>query len=329
MERRRQGWALGLVLLLGLGGCGADQAVSAGGTPSAAASGFGATQAAEVLAAFDEGDSAASTAGDPDALARFETAPALDASLAGVRRADYHKRTQPAFQHVDPKFALPGTDPRCFLVSATLRITGEESTYVDFSQFVRTPVGDWKLSHHVQVSREAVPAIGDLSASPAVPSAEAVGERSRKAIATELLARTIATDRADTSLVASSPLLDQQFAAGWTIYQQQMAAARMTVERTMQSAEWSACAARTPGGTLALLTMYVTDRVAPAAGNRAPVVLPAESPDMIALGERDGVRGPAVSVSRVEVFLLLVPDAEGSPARVLGLSDAPTKVTTS
>ncbi|MEK8104190.1 hypothetical protein NKG94_01880 [Micromonospora sp. M12] len=73
---------------------------------------FGRDRAALVLTAFDQADSAASVAGDVEALRAQEVSPSLDLSIAAVRRAAYNQRPQPSFQHINPASRCrPATRP--------------------------------------------------------------------------------------------------------------------------------------------------------------------------------------------------------------------------
>jgi hypothetical protein len=299
---------------------------STGQAPGAAVrTGFTDQGAAAVLAAFDQADSAASSAGDLTALAGQEVDPALRSSLAAVHRARAQNVTQPAFQHSSPAFALPDRAADCFVVAATLRSSGGALARTDVSQFVRTPDGRWKLSHNVQVGQGVMGTIRAIGGRPALPTAQAVAASRRDALSAEVFARTTGGRPTGDSVVTASVLLDQQFAAGWQIYQQQMAAAGMVVSRRLSTSDWSACAVPVAGGTLTFLTLAATDTIAPRPGGPTTVTLPAASPDMVGTGQRASLRGRQIAVSRVDVFLLLVPPT--GAASVLGLSDAPVSIT--
>jgi hypothetical protein len=328
----RSGWRCGglsiavLLALAGLSGCGGAEA-SGAGTPAPDATGFTAAAAGEVLGTFDRVDSAASSAGDLTALATLETNPALNASVASVHRAKAGNRSQPPFQHRDPTFAIPSAAPSCFLAVATIASTGSELTRTDVSQFVRFDDGAWKLSHNIQIGAADAQAVRALGGRPAVAATSAVDETRRLALATEIFARTTATQTPDTSLVTTSTLLDQQFAAGFRIYRQQMATAGMAVDRSSGGADWSSCALSGDAGTVAFLTLHVTDTIRPTPGGPARATLSAQSPDVIGLGLREAATGTLITVTRVQVVLILIPPA--GPATVLGLSDAPTALTAS
>lgn len=296
----------------------------AGGSTAAAATSFDAAAAAAVLARFDSLDSTASSAADPHGLAAQETAPSLDFSLASARTAQANGRRQPPFSHVRPSFAIPTGTPLCFLAQATLQLAGQELAQPDVSQFVRTAAG-WKLSHNVQLTA----AVGTGSAlTGAEPTVSAVPSDRREALSAELFRRAIGGGTGSTSggaaAVAPSPVLDQRLAAGWTVYRQQLASRKMTVSRRLLRSEWSDCAARTAGATLAFVTLYAVDTLAPARGGPTAVALPASSPDLVATGHRQALRGAAISVERTEIFLLSVPDSAAEPSTVLGLNDAAT-----
>jgi hypothetical protein len=286
------------------------------GTPAARPPAF-----ASVLATFDEADSAASAGGNIERLTAQETSPSLPFSVAAVHRAQITGRSQPAFHHTDPVFATPREELPCFLVTANLRLTGEEISPVDVSHFLKGPDGSWRLSHNVQVSPDLAPVAWSIAGATAGPGSALLPEAQRSALVAELFSRTIAAG--DGKLVAPSRVLDQQLAAGWSIYRQQMSAAGVTVARTMTGSEWSACAAPANGGVLTFLTLYATDRLTPdKEGGR--VTLPADSPDVTATGHRKAVSGQSLTVSRLEVFLLLVPPT--GAASVLGLLDTATSV---
>jgi hypothetical protein len=310
------------LLIIALAGCGGRNAVPP--TEDTGSTDGGAAFASTVLAAFDEADSRASVAGDIAGLQAQETRPALDVSVAAVHRSRAKNRTPPAFRHVDPVFAAGSEDLRCFLVTASLRLIGEELAPTDVSQFVRDPDGAWKLSHNILVTADAVPVVRGLYGVAAQPTGVLVNEARRSVLSAEVFARTTGGTAGDRAVVAPSRVLDQQLAAGWDVYEQQMAAAGVSVGRQLTGAEWSTCAARIGGGVLTFLALYLTDTVSPAPGGPATVTLPVTSPDVQAAGGREPVTGRSVTVSRVEVFLLLVPDNGG--ATVLGLTDAPTAV---
>ena len=128
------------------------------------------------------------------------------------------------------------------------------------------------------------------------------------------------------SLVASSPLLDGQFAGGWEVYGQQLAGVGAAARRTMDRAEWSDCAVAVPTGTLTFLTIHATDTLRPAPGGPATVQMVPQSPDLIATGQRTAVSGTSIRVTRVETFVLLVP-AQAAGTSVLGLNDTALTVT--
>ncbi|WP_156313157.1 hypothetical protein [Micromonospora sp. HK10] len=306
-------------VLLALAGCGGQPVDAAAPAPGATAA-FGPDRAALVLTAFDQADSAASVSGDVEALRTQEVPPSLQLSIAAARRAAHNQRPQPAFQHVNPVFALPPGEPGCFLATATLRIAGSELAPTDVSQFVLGPDGQWKLSHNVQVAQPALVTARSIAGRPATSGGAALDETSRRALAAEVFARSIGSTTGNRSLVASSPLLDNQFAGGWEVYGQQLAGVGATVKRTMDRAEWSDCAVTVPAGTLAFLTIHATDTLSPAPGGPATVQLVPQSPDLVAAGQRTALRGRTIRVTRVETFLLLVP-AQTTGAAVLGLND--------
>ncbi|SCG66009.1 hypothetical protein GA0074704_4162 [Micromonospora siamensis] len=306
--------------LLALAGCGGQPVDAATPAPDTSAA-FGVERAALVLTAFDQADSAASVAGDIEALRTQEAPPSLNLSIAAVRRATHNQRPQPAFQHVNPVFAVPPGDPTCFLATATLRLTGAELAPTDVSQFALGPDGQWKLSHNVQVSQPALVAVRSIGGRPATPGGTALDETSRRALAAEVFARSIGSTTSNRSLVASSPLLDNQFAGGWEIYGQQLAGFGAAVKRTMDRAEWSDCAVTVPAGTLTFLTVHATDTLSPAPGGPATVSMTPQSPDLIATGQRTALSGKAIRVTRVQTFLLLVP-TQTAGTTVLGLNDA-------
>jgi hypothetical protein len=320
--RRTRPVVVAVLAAVALSGCGSGP----GPEPAAAAGGFDAVAAGAVLTRFDAADSAASSAADPRALAGQETSPSLDFSLASARTAQANDRRQPAFTHVRPSFAIPaGPDPLCFLATGTLQLSGQELGQADVSQFVKTAAG-WKLSHNVQVSAGAGTGTG-VAVGSAGPTAAALPIDRRQALSAELFARTIAATGVTPTLIAPSPVLDQRLAAGWTFYQQQLSAHRTTATRRLVRTEWSDCAGRTTAGTLAFLTVYAVDTLAPARGGPATVVLPAGSPDLVSTGHRQALRGASISVERTEIFLLSVPDSAAAQSTVLGLNDAATAVT--
>ncbi|WP_140158138.1 hypothetical protein [Micromonospora sp. NBS 11-29] len=311
--------------LLVLGGCGGEPVDAATPAPSGAAT-FGRERATLVLTAFDQADSAASVAGDVEGLRAQESSPSLDLSIAAVRRAVYNQRTQPSFQHVNPVFAVPPGDPTCFLATATLRLAGSELAPTDVSQFVLGADGQWKLSHNVQVTQPSLVVARSIDGRPATRGGAVPDETSRRALAAEVFARSIGTSTGNRSLVASSTLLDGQFAGGWEVYGQQLAGVGATVRRTMDRAEWSDCAVAAPTGTLVFLTIHATDTLRSTPDGPGTVQMVPQSPDLIATGHRAPVSGKSIRVSRVETFLLLVP-AQTVNTSVLGLNDTALTVT--
>ncbi|GAA1762830.1 hypothetical protein GCM10009681_37390 [Luedemannella helvata] len=279
-----------------------------------------------ILAAFDQADSAASSATDPDGLKAQEVPPSLDISLAAANRARFAKRTPPAFRHTDPGFAIPSGDASCFLTVASVQVTGSQLTLADVSQFVRQAGGGWKVSHNVGLSQAAVAQARTLAGQPALATAAALDEPRRQALATEVFNRSIGAESANLALLASSDLLDRQFAAGWEVYQQQLAGYQMSAKRELSGAEWSQCAARTDAGVFTFLTLRAADTVAGTGGRSATLAPP--SPDLIGLGRTAPVTAPSITISRVQVFLLFVPSTAGQPATLLGLGDAPTAINT-
>lgn len=316
-----------VVALLLLAGCGGEPVDAAAPAPVESAA-FGPDRAALVLTAFDQADSAASVAGDVEALRTQEIPPALDLSIAAVRRAAYHKRPQPSFQHINPVFAVPAGEATCFLATATLRLAGSELAPTDVSQFVLDTDGQWKLSHNVQIIQPALVTARSIGSQPTTSGGAALDETSRKAVAAEVFARSIGSTTGNRSVVESSPLLDGQFAGGWEVYGQQLAEVGAQVQRTLDRAEWSDCAVTLPTGTLTFLTIHATDTLRPAPGGPATVRMVPQRPDLIATGHRTAVRGKTIRVTRVETFLLLVP-AQTVGTSVLGLNDTALTVTAS
>ncbi|WP_406070604.1 hypothetical protein [Micromonospora sp. NBC_01638] len=318
-------FAAAAVALLALTGCGGEPVDAATPAPHGSAT-FGRDRAALVLTAFDQADSAASVAGDVEALRAQEVSPSLDLSIAAVRRATYNQRPQPSFQHINPVFAMPPGDPACLLTTATLRLAGSELAPTDVSQFVLGADGQWKLSHNVQVTQPSLVVARSIDGRPATAGGTALDETSRRALAAEVFARSIGSTTSNRSLVVSSPLLDGQFAGGWEVYGQQLAGAGAAVQRTMDRAEWSDCAVAVPTGTLTFLTIHATDTLRPAPGGPATVQMVPQSPDLIATGHRTAISGKSIRVTRVETFLLLVP-AQTAGTSVLGLNDTALTVT--
>ncbi|GAA2575805.1 hypothetical protein GCM10010435_59800 [Winogradskya consettensis] len=314
------------VLAVGVAGC-ANGSPAAPDPAVAAAPGFPAQAALAVLAAFDQADSVASAAADPAGLKAQEVPPSLDVSLAAAHRATLAKRTPPSFVHTQPGFAVPAGDASCFLVVASLKVTGTELPLSDVTQFVRQEGGGWKASHNVGVGQSGVAQARTLAGSTALPSTTALDDVRRKDLETEVFARTTAADSPNLSVLATSNLLDRQFAAGWEVYQQQLGGAGMTAARELREAQWSQCAARTDAGVFAFLTLRAADTVSGSKGK--PAVLAPPSPDLAGLGRTGPVSASRIVISRVQVFLLFVPAAAGQPATLLGLTDAPTALSTS
>lgn len=301
-------------------GCGGGS-VQAGGQPSDAS--FGASAATAVLTAFDQADSPLSSAGNIEGLKSQETSPALDASIAGINRAAAQGRTQPGFSHTTPGFAIPAGDPQCFLVVATLKLAGEELARTDLSQFTRQSAGGWKLSHNILIAADGI-ATARGAAGVAATDAHSLAAARLQTVAQQVFDRTTG-HTPDLTVVAPNAALDQQLAAGWGIYSQQMGQAGFAVSRALDGTDWSSCVAPTAAGTVAFLTLHVTDTVAPKPGGPKTALLPPQSPDLMATGHHQPVSGKKVTVNRVEVFALCVP--QSGPAVILGLSDAATAVT--
>lgn len=305
-----------------LGGCAAHQGEPRG-TPGPSTAPLDSAEIRRILTAFDEADSAASTAGDQVALQALEVEPALHASVASVHRARLRERRQPGFSHLDPVFAVPPGDPPCFLVTGTLKLAGLELTPTDVSQFLRDRDGRWKLSHHVVVAPGAVLSARSIDGRVASAGGQAIDQARRRTIAAELFARSIGSG--PRSAVAVSGVLDNQLAAGWGVYREQLAAAGATVSRELSSTEWSSCAVPTAAGTLTFFTLYATDTVRPTSAAGSTVTLPKDSPDLVSTGTAGALTGARITVSRVETFLLLVPD--NAAATVLGVTDTAISAT--
>jgi hypothetical protein len=312
----------GIVAVAAVTACGGSPRDPGPATPVADTT-FTTQHAATVLAQFDRADSAASSAGDIQALQATETAPVLDTSIAAIHRSQAQHQQQRPFQHLQPVFAIA---PSCFLATANLKSTGNELTRTDVSEFVHGTDGTWKLSLNVQVGQDAVTTVRAIGGQSARGSDQAIPAARRTALQNEVFSRTTGSAAANDSVLAPSVLLDQQFAAGWHVYQQQLAGAGMTVHRALVSADWSRCAATVPGGTMAFLTLNMTDTITALPGGPADVTLGAQSPDLISVGRHTAISGRTVVTSRIENFLLLVPDGTGIGASLLGLDDAPLAV---
>jgi hypothetical protein len=324
-DRGRQ-WAAAIgaaALAATAAGCGSAPARHA--DPLGPAPELATAQATHILAAFDASDSAASTAGDIAVLRTDEEPPALDDSIAAIHRAQASHTKQAPYSHSDPVFAIPGGDPGCFLVAASLRSVGDELAQYDVSQFVTGPSGHWQLDLHVLVGQSAVPELATIGSRPAVLTLAALGAARRQALTAQIFARTTATAHPDLSLVASSVVLDQELGNGWKIYLQELGAGHLTVSRTLTGSQWSKCAAQADGSVITFLTLYATDTVRSLPGGPAAAELSPQDPDLIGVGQHTAVAGASIRVSRTEEFLLSVP-ASG-PVTVLGLIDAPISIT--
>lgn len=307
-------------------GCGGTPAAGAAqdATPPAVSS-LTVSAATAVLTAFDQADSAASTAGDLTALKAQETSPELDVSVAAARRALAAKHPEPGFKHASPAFAIPAGQSSCFLVGASLQETGDELARTDLSQFLKQPDGGWKISHNLQVTAADAALVKAIGGQTAKSTDELVDPARLQALSTEVFARTTATGTPDQSVVAASPVLDQQLAAGWGVYTTAMSGAGMAVNRKLSDASWSPCAATVDGQTLTLLTLRATDVITPTKAGGTATLSPM-SPDLVGTGQTTAAHGTEIDVARVEMFLLAVPTT-GGPARVLALDDAPLTVT--
>ncbi|GIF44942.1 hypothetical protein [Actinoplanes xinjiangensis] len=309
------------VLFLAVAGCADPGAEPAAAGPEAAGPSAAGFDPAAVLAEFDAADSAASKSGDGEKLAVWETGPALQNSLAGVKRARLSKRVLPGFRHQDPVFAVSAD---CFVTSAKMAVDGEDRPRADAGHFVRDDAGRWQLSHHVMISDELVAATGAFRQATAHPTDELLDAARRTALTGEVFQRSIAGP-ADTTVLAPSAVLDDQLAAGWSIYTSQMEAASMKVDRRLTASEWAPCAAKTGDGVIGFLTLNVVDTIVSTKDGDDAVLAP-PAPDLLATGRTTAVKAHTITVSRVEVFLLEVP-LDGAPAAVLGLTDAATEIT--
>ncbi|HEX8093542.1 hypothetical protein [Jatrophihabitans sp.] len=289
---------------------------------SSSVPGLIAAKASTILSSFDAADSAATVSGDIEALRSQETNPALQSSIAAARRNAAAKRVQPGYRHTNPTFATPTGDASCFMVAATLQSTGTELGVTDFSQFVATPDGSWRLSHNVHIGQEATAEVHAIGSKPAIQLPGPIPAERLDQVAAEIFNRSTGSTAHVRTLVAESPVLDKQLAVGWQIYQQQMNNFGMKVTRTRSSATWSRCTAQADDAYLRFLTMQMTDTVTPVSGGQAKVTLSPRSPDLAALGRSVPVSGTQISIARVEAFLVSLPASNG-PATVLGLMDAP------
>ncbi|BEL08925.1 hypothetical protein Q0Z83_071160 [Actinoplanes sichuanensis] len=308
------------VFLLAVAGCGDPGTEPAAAPPEAVGPSAAGFDPAAVLAEFDAADSAASKSGDGERLAVWETGPALQNSLAGVKRARLSKRVLPGFKHREPVFAVSES---CFVVSAEMAVDGEDRPRADAAHFARTADGRWQLSHHVMISDERVAATGAFQRATAHPTDEVLAAARRTALTGEVFNRSIAGP-ADTTLLARSAVLDDQLAAGWSIYTSQMEAASMTVDRRLTASEWAPCAAKADDGIVGFLTLNVVDTIV-STTDGADAVLAPPAPDLLATGRTTAVKAHTITVSRVETFLLKMPP-DGGPAAVLGLTDAATEI---
>ncbi|MEK8104191.1 hypothetical protein NKG94_01885 [Micromonospora sp. M12] len=93
---------------------------------------------------------------------------------------------------------MPPGDPACFLVTATLRLTGSELAPTDVSQFVLGADGQWKLSHNVQVTQPSLVVARSIDGRPAT-GRHRPDETSRRALAGEVFARSIGSSTGNRS----------------------------------------------------------------------------------------------------------------------------------
>ncbi|MDI6105350.1 hypothetical protein QLQ12_42895 [Actinoplanes sp. NEAU-A12] len=315
--------AIPAAFFLAVAGCAGPATEPAASRPEAAQASAAGFDPAAVLAEFDQGDSAASKSGDGEKLAVWETGPALQNSLAAVKRARLSQRVSPGFRHQDPVFAV--ADPAdCFVAAAKLAVDSEDRPRADVSHFVRADGGRWQLSHHVMVADPLMAAAGIFTRATGRPTGEMLDAARRTALTGEVFTRSIGGP-ADTTVLARSAVLDDQLAAGWSIYTQQMEGAGMKVDRRLTASEWAPCAAKADDGIVAFLTLNVVDTIV-STKDGADAVLAPPAPDLLATGRTEAVRAHTITVSRVEVFLLKVPPS-GAPATVAGLTDAATEIT--
>lgn len=312
-----------IVCSLGLiAGCAGQQTVAAR-PETGNGSGLTAARASTILSGFDAADSAATVAGDEAGLRQHEADPVLYASLAAVQRNAAAKRSQPGYRHTNPTYALPAAGNSCFMVAATLQSSGAELGNTDLSQFVRDSDGAWRMTHNVQVGQESATEVHAIATMPARQSSAAAPDR-LAAVAGEIFNRTTGSGSANLGLVARSSVLDRQLAAGWQIYQRQLAPAGMQVSRSRSGTTWSACTAMTGQTALTFLTLNMTDTVTPAPGSKKPATMSPRSPDLAGLGHPGPVSGRRIAIHRVEVFLISIPPQ--AAASVLGLTDAPVSL---
>ena len=316
--------ALVLVGVTTTAGCATSATVSTAAKIPASSSSLSVATMTAALAAFDTSDSAASSAGNLAILRRDETFPSIAASVASVNRDKAAKRTQPGFRHTDPAFAAAAGAASCFLAAATLKSAGQELGQTDLSEFLASGAGGWQLSDHAIIDQADEVEVDSISAAAAVPAVDAIDATRRSQIADQLFYRSTGTDVND-ALIAPDALLDQQFAGGWQVYQQQMATYGMSVHRSLGPTSWAPCAGRTQSSTLAFLRLSATDTISPSkAGGR--VYLSPMSPDVSGVGRTTTVVGRKITVQRVQDYLVSVPDNAAAPVRVLAISDAPTGI---
>ena len=308
-----------------LAACASSAAGAHGARTTASTPAANTAELASVLTAFDAADSAASSSGDIRALRTSETSAQLQISIAAVRHNRLTGAKQAAFHHVNPVFSANRAGS-CFLASATLWTGTAEVGQPDVSEFVRSggAGGTWRIAANIQISRQAQLGLRSMS-SLATPATSSPQSGRLAAVAAQLYERSTGAST-DTSEIASSTLLDGQFAAGWRIYRQALAKAGMAVSRTLQSATWSPCATQVDGRTVTFLTVRATDTVRPVNGSTRPVGLPAGSPDLQGLGYRSAVSGSTISIQRVQLYLVALPTA--GPGTLLGVSDAPVALST-
>lgn len=316
--------AAGCLLLAGCGAGEADAELSP--------EGFEAEQAENVLAEFDEGDSAATASGDPEQLRRWETEPLIDLTVAASRSAQATGEAPSAFTHVSPQFALPEnpSSSPCFLSTAELDVEGQGIASRNVMHFVADGKSnterpsDWLASHAVVVADDVTPALLDLTDATVVDVAETIDAERLGAIEAGVYGRSIGepVGNGGEAAVAESVVLDGRLAQGVSVYKQELEAQGAQFERELTDSSWSSCGAQSDAGLIAFLDLEATDTLMAAEGDT--VQLPMDSPDAAATGQTEPLTGAQIEVERRQLFLLLIPDEENAQAVVLGLNDAAT-----
>jgi hypothetical protein len=312
-------------------GCGSDSSTAKATGPSAPPPPVGVPRATKLLKQYTQ---ASNKIGFKNlkALSTIEQPPASLASKAGLTVAKAQKIQLPSKSYVTPDFAFPRVSgyPRYFVAVAPLVQSDGATQAPAYVLFVQNkPSAKYRVAYY--------PLAGDPDALPALAVDSAGGETAVTSskgllVPPDSLPQTYndyaqGHHDADVPLASTSALTDD-VAGLFKADEQELKAQDGQLTRTLLPRKFPSYMLRTrDGGALAFSAVTVQDTMTSTSGvgtlTPGTVALDPGSPEAAMAGNPQGAHAPEYVITRLEVYLSVIPPAStpGQGVQLLGFSD--------